>query len=142
MPCLLQTVGGIWSAESRKPDDDNPLPRKKPNVNEEVFAADWLSGMPLMWLAEKHGISRDTATSIRDRLGLPKRHDRKKRYKPPRHRDPTPSEIKIACEKIRERWDSRTESERRVNKTVQWTLPEYDISPEDYEDEDGTRENT
>ena len=141
MPCSLQTVGGIWSAGSKN-HSDAVLPRKKPNVNEEVFAADWLSGMPLMWLAEKHDISRDTATSIRDRLGLPKRHDRKKRYKPPRHKDPTPSEIKSACEKIRAKWDSKTESERRVVKVVQWTLPEYDIPLEDYEDEDGTRENT
>ena len=69
-----------------------------------------------MWLAEKHGISRDTATSIRDRLNLPKRHDRKKRYKPPRQADPTPSEIRKRCKKIRDGWSEAIESERRVQK--------------------------
>lgn len=99
--------------------------KPKPNVNEKEFAADWLSGMPLMWLAEKHGVSRDTATSIRDRLGLPKRHDRKKRYKPPRQADPTPSIIRARCKKIRDGWSEATESERRVQKRVEWTIPEY-----------------
>lgn len=88
-----------------------------------------------MWLAEKHGVSRDTATSIRDRLGLPKRHDRKKRYKPPRQRDPTPKEIEERCKKIRDRWSEATESERRVEKRVEWTVPEYGLSIEEMESE-------
>lgn len=114
--------------------------RKKPNVNEKEFAKDWLSGMPLMWLAEKHGISRDTATSIRDRLNLPKRHDRKKRYKPPRQADPTPSEIRKRCKKIRDGWSEAIESERRVQKRVEWTLPEFGFSLEDLEERCGNDE--
>lgn len=109
--------------------------KRRPKVDEKVFAQDWLDGMPLMWLAEKHGVSRDTATSIRDRLGLPKRHDRKKRYKPPRQADPTPSVIKSRCKKIREGWSEATEAERRVQKRVEWTVPEYFCGLEDLKDE-------
>lgn len=117
--------------------------RKRPRVDEKVFTEDWLSGMPLMWIAEKHGISRDMATSIRDQLGLPKRHDRKKRYKPPRNSDPTPSMIRQRCKKIRDKWSEATEAERRVQKRVEWTVPEYPVSLEDLRDaEDDPREST
>jgi hypothetical protein len=47
------------------------------------------------------GVSRDQITRLRDRLGLPVRHDRSQRKKGKRHADPTPQEISARAAEMR-----------------------------------------
>lgn len=112
------------------------MARRKPKpVPEAEFKRDWLDGLPLMGLASKYGISRDRVTTLRDEFGLPKRHDRRLRYKPKQRSDPSPRAIRKACEEIRSKWDAETEAERRVIKPTQWEIPAYDFNLDDLSDE-------
>lgn len=111
-------------------------------IPEAEFKRDWLDGLPLMELSVKYGISRDRVTALRDEFGLPKRHDRRLRFKPKRRRDPTQREIKQRCLEIRAKWDEATEAERRVQKTAEWTVPTYeDVNFEALRDQDKTAED-
>lgn len=47
----------------------------------------------------------------------------------PKGWDPTPSQIRRGAARIRAKWDARTEYERRVTKTPEWTVPSV-VSPQ------------
>ncbi len=53
----------------------------------------WATGSTYAEMTQFLGVSRDQITRLRDRLGLPVRHDRSQRKKGKRHADPTPKEI-------------------------------------------------
>lgn len=103
-------------------------------VSEMEFKRDWLDGLPLMELSLKHGVSRDRVVALRDEFGLPKRHDRRLRFKPKNRRDPTPREIEQACKEIRAKWDEATETERRAIKTPELEIPRYEIDFDELRD--------
>lgn len=112
------------------------MPRKVIQVDEKQFKLDWAAGIPLMDLSVKYEISRDAVTAVRDRLGLPKRYDRKLRHKPKRRPDPSPAAIEQSCKEIRAKWDEKTEVDRRGYKAIEWQIPQYDFEIEDLRLED------
>jgi hypothetical protein len=61
----------------------------------------WATGSTYAEMTMFLGVSRDQITRLRDRLGLPVRHDRSKRKKGPRHGDPTPKEIAARAAEMR-----------------------------------------
>ena len=61
----------------------------------------WATGSTYAEMTMFLGVSRDQITRLRDRLGLPVRHDRSKRKKGPRHGDPTPKEISSRAAEMR-----------------------------------------
>lgn len=78
------------------------------------FRADWNKHIPIAALCEKYGITKDQLVRLKRVWRLEPRHDRRLRYRHWRRApDPTPEEIKAACEAIRAGWDETTEKERR-----------------------------
>lgn len=66
-----------------------------------AFRADWMTHMPMRVLCDRYTITRDQVIRLKHVWDLPPRHDRKLRAKPPRQRDPTPTEIRAACTALR-----------------------------------------
>lgn len=96
------------------------------------FRADWVTHMPISALCVRYTISKDQVIRLRDVWQLPLRNDRRLRFKPRRgeYRDPTPTEIKLACKAIQATWDDRTRHERSVIKNRQVTLRRIEMTPE------------
>ena len=61
----------------------------------------WATGSTYAEMTMFLGVSRDQITRLRDRLGLPVRHDRSQRKKGKRHADPTPDEISARAAEMR-----------------------------------------
>jgi hypothetical protein len=85
-------------------------------ISMTAFRADWGTHMPMRALCERWTITRDQVIRLADVWKLPRRHDRKLRAKPTRQRDPTTTEIRMACLKFQAEWDERTRQERLVMK--------------------------
>lgn len=92
------------------------------------FRAAWTDHTPIADLCTMFTITKDQVIRLRDVWHLPKRHDRRMRAKPERHRDPTPDEIQAACVRIQATWDDRTREMRCVCKTEPLTLKRISIS--------------
>jgi hypothetical protein len=86
---------------------------KRRPFDETLFRRLWAEGNSIMEIALACGRSYKTCQDLRAKLGLPKRNSEyRSRIGGIKHADPTPEEIKIACELIRSRW-SPEEKERR-----------------------------
>lgn len=86
------------------------------------FRSAWSDHTPIAELCTMFTITKDQVIRLRDVWHLPKRHDRRMRAKPERHRDPTPDEIEAACVRIQATWDERTRELRCVAKAEPFTL--------------------
>jgi hypothetical protein len=100
-------------------------------ISVERFRADWLDHTPIVQLCEQYSITKDQVIRLRDVWALPLRHDRKLRSKPKRQRDPTQSEIELACLRIQATWDERTRELRAVAKTSHVTLRQVSLGDVD-----------
>ena len=78
----------------------------------------WQSHSAIAAICSHWTITKDQLIRLKHVCGLPPRHDRRLRFKPPEPiKDPTQREIAQACREIRAKWDARTEEERRVQKS-------------------------
>jgi hypothetical protein len=84
----------------------------------------WASQSSMFAICSHWTITKDQLIRLKFVADLPPRHDRRLRHKPPRsaYRDPTTTEIRLACLEIQSRWDDRTREERLVAKTQHPTL--------------------
>lgn len=98
-------------------------------IDIQTFRADWCSHMPIAVLCQRYTITKDQVVRLRTVWNLPLRNDRKLRAKPPRYKDPTPSEIAARSAAVRATWDSRTEEMRRVIKTQQFKVRSVEVPP-------------
>jgi hypothetical protein len=71
-------------------------------ISVAAFKADWATHMPMRALCERWTITRDQVIRLAEVWTLPRRHDRRLRAKPVRQRDPTTTEIRMACLKIQD----------------------------------------
>lgn len=99
-------------------------------ISVAAFRADWATHMPMRALCERWTITRDQVIRLADVWHLPRRHDRKLRAKPTRQRDPTTTEIRLACLALQAQWDSRTQEERQVTKSRQFTIQRVEVPDE------------
>jgi len=83
----------------------------------------WATGSTYAEMTMFLGVSRDQITRLRDRLGLPVRHDRSKRKKGKRHADPTPKEISARTAEMRAKhMATRMAEPPRTYRTVRETV--------------------
>jgi hypothetical protein len=83
----------------------------------------WATGSTYAEMTMFLGVSRDQITRLRDRLGLPVRHDRSQRKKGKRHADPTPQEIAARAAEMRARhMANRLAEPPRTYRTVTETV--------------------
>ena len=83
----------------------------------------WATGSTYAEMTMFLGVSRDQITRLRDRLGLPVRHDRSQRKKGKRHADPTPEEISARAAEMRAKhMAGRIAEPPRAYRTVTETL--------------------
>jgi len=61
-------------------------------IDRVTLHAQWVSYQPMAEICTHWTITKDQLISLRDALGLPKRHDRSRRYKPPRAPQPGDAE--------------------------------------------------
>ena len=66
------------------------MPGNTTAIDVTVLAIQWESPMPMAAICTHHSITKDQLIRLRDFHELPKRHDRSRRYKPPR--DPGPDD--------------------------------------------------
>lgn len=99
-------------------------------ISVAAFKADWATHMPMRALCERWTITRDQVIRLAEVWTLPRRHDRRLRAKPVRQRDPTTTEIRMACLKIQAQWDERTRNERLVTKVRSVTTMHVEIPDE------------
>jgi|DEB19_MinimDraft_3_1074340.scaffolds.fasta_scaffold13510_5 hypothetical protein len=97
-------------------------------ISVETFRADWCADVSIASLCVRYTITKDQVIRLRDVWELPLRHDRRRRAKPPRQRDPTPAEIARACQRLQESWDDRTREDRRVIKSKPVSVTIIDTS--------------
>lgn len=98
-------------------------------ISIEQFAAAWSDNAPIADLCMRFSVTKDQVIRLRDCWDLPKRHDRRLRFKPPKNqRDPSPSDIAAACLRIQATWDDRTREARTVQKRQQLDITEIRIS--------------
>ena len=95
-----------------------------------AFRADWLTHMPISALCQRWTISKDQVIRLAVVWELPRRHDRSKRFKPVRQRDPTQAEIRRACASIQATWSEDVREDRRVTKTQMFRLQRFDLTGE------------
>lgn len=84
------------------------------NIDVQTLRLQWSSHSSMAAICSYWQITKDQLVRLRDVLPLPKRHDRRLRFKPARssYRDPTPREIAQACREIQARWDEATRAAR------------------------------
>ena len=83
----------------------------------------WATGSTYAEMTMFLGVSRDQITRLRDRLGLPVRHDRSQRKKGKRHADPTPKEIAARAAEMRAKHMAHRRAEPpRTYRTVTETV--------------------
>lgn len=90
----------------------------------------WYTSLPAEKVAKELGISRTLLYRLGKRYKLPKREaDKKVKRVSKIEYDPTPEEIAIAAQDIRETW-SETENDRRYigAKRKEWTPPQFEYS--------------
>jgi hypothetical protein len=102
-------------------------------ISVAAFRCDWNTHMPMRALCERWTITRDQVIRLADVWKLPRRHDRRLRAKPTRQRDPTTTEIRMACLVIQSKWDERTRHERAVQKSGV-AMPMRIATPDDVRD--------
>lgn len=96
------------------------------NINVQTLRVHWQSHSSMAAICSYWSITKDQLIRLRDVLPLPKRHDRRFRFKPKRteQRDPTEEEIRQACQAIQARWDDFTRHQRLVQKPVSFEVKE------------------
>jgi len=107
-------------------------------INFETLKLQWASHSSMFAICSCWTITKDQLIRLRDVVPLPKRHDRRFRFKPKgRPVDPSPRAIAQACREIQARWDDSTRDMRSVTKREGVTLrivpiPDgVDLPPED-----------
>lgn len=87
-------------------------------IDIHTLRVQWASHSSMASIASYWTITKDQLVRLRDVYELPRRHDRRLRFKPDRreYRDPTPREIQQRCKEVRSTWDDATEFARRVQK--------------------------
>jgi len=88
-------------------------------INFEELRVQWSSHSSMAAICAYWTITKDQLIRLRDVVPLPRRLDCRLRYKPKRsdYKDPTPRQIRSACQRIQATWDDRTREERAVRKT-------------------------
>lgn len=99
-------------------------------ISVQAFRADWMTHMPIAALCERWTISKDQVIRLAVVWELPRRHDRRKRFKPARQADPTPREIAQACREIQARWTDEIREDRCVQKRQPVTLKRVEMTDE------------
>lgn len=101
-------------------------------IDVQTLRVQWLSHSSMASICAYWTISKDQLIRLRDVVPLPKRHDRRLRFKPKRsdYRDPTPAEIRRACRDLQAAWDDRTREERAVTKPRQFSIRPIEMTPE------------
>jgi hypothetical protein len=88
-----------------------------------LFKSDWLDGLMIVDLCQRHTLSRDQVVRLRVRLELPPRLERRGRPRKEEQETPTREEIDLRAAEIRSDWTPEIERKRRG----------LDGSPEFYE---------
>ena len=88
-------------------------------IDFQTLKLQWASHSSMFAICSCWTITKDQLIRLRDVVPLPKRHDRRLRFKPSRsaYRDPTPREIAQACKEIQAAWDDTTRAARAGIKT-------------------------
>lgn len=102
-------------------------------IDVATLRVQWGSHSSMAAICSYWTITRDQLIRLRDKLPLPKRHDRALRYKPKRSEqcDPTEDEIwnKLVFQ-IQATWDEATELQRRVSKPSVFSLKRVELHGE------------
>lgn len=99
-----------------------------------MFRADWLEGLMISEICQRHTLSRDQVVRLRASLELPTRMDRGRRKSARENRTPTRQEISFRAAEIRESWSEETERKRRVCQiTEHYEIPQDVESPEGFD---------
>lgn len=108
--------------------------RNTATVQVSLFKTDWLGGLMIADICQKHTLSRDQVVRLRVSLELPARMDRGNRRKTGEQETPTPEEIKERAAKIRSEWTPEIERKRRgVETEVFYEIPQNVETPEDFD---------
>ena len=101
-------------------------------IDVQTLRLQWSSHSSMAAICSYWTITKDQLVRLRDVLPLPKRHDRRLRFKPARssYRDPTPREIAQACREIQSRWDETTRAARAGNKSEPVHLRVVQLPPD------------
>jgi hypothetical protein len=99
-------------------------------INVQTLRVQWASHSSMFAICSYWTITKDQLIRLRDVVPLPKRHDRRLRFKPERQRDPTQREIAQACREIQARWDEHTRHERLVSKPQGFQLRQIETPDE------------
>ena len=102
------------------------------NIDVQTLRLQWCSHSSMAQICSYWQITKDQLVRLRDVLPLPKRHDRRLRFKPSRasYRDPTPREIVQACKEIQARWDDATRAARAGQKPEPVQLRMVELPPD------------
>lgn len=99
-------------------------------ISVTAFRTDWLTHMPISALCQRWTISKDQVIRLAVIWDLPRRHDRRSRFKPKRQCDPTPQEIQQACLKIQATWTDEMRADRSVYKPQPFKLMRIELTQE------------
>lgn len=103
-------------------------------VQVSQFRADWLEGLMISEICQRHTISRDQVVRLRVRLALPARMDRGRRRKARDNETPTQEEISFRAAEVRRGWSPEIERKRRVYQEPEaYEIPQDVETPEDFD---------
>lgn len=102
-------------------------------IDVQVLRLQWDSHSSMAAICSFWTVSRDQLIRLRDVLPLPKRHDRRLRFKPAsRLKDPTPREIAEACREIQATWNDHQREARYWKREKAYEIPfiplDFDVS--------------
>jgi hypothetical protein len=104
-------------------------------IDVHTLRVQWASHSSMAAIASYWTITKDQLVRLRDVHDLPRRHDRRLRFKPDRRefRDPSPQEIAQRCKEVQATWDDATEFARRVQKGLRpFQLRVIPLEPDQY----------
>jgi hypothetical protein len=103
-------------------------------VQIEVFKSDWLGGLMIADICQRHTLSRDQVVRLRVSLELPARMDRGNRRTRGEHETPTKEEIEQRAAAIRSKWTPEIERKRRgLDVITFYEIPQDIETPEDFD---------
>ena len=97
--------------------------RTPDNVNFGLFKTDWMQGILIADICERHTMSKEMVVKLRVNLNLPPRNDRAKRVRPAKPKIPDEAEIRARAEIVRAKWDEDTERRRRGGGVGPYVIP-------------------
>ena len=102
-------------------------------VQVSLFKADWLEGLMISEICQRHTLSRDQVVRLRVNLELPPRMDRGRR-KASNRETPTQQEIAKRVAEVQAKWTPEIERKRRgASDDEHYEIPQNVETPPDFD---------